>query len=197
MNKLQKGFAGLFVVLGIAIVGFGIVGYSLFKGKPGDVQPENVEIKVSDNQSAAPTATPTPEITLTITPTARPRVATAAKTPTVQITPTVVANTVSNCPYALEGPTGALKVIITSKTDYAILWKRVEMYAQSGCKVLVNKSSDKDERDLHSNSGEVTFSQVPAGPYSVKVRYGDGNWTGMYNIDAVAAQTNNLNIELP
>lgn len=197
MNKLQKGFAVLFVVLGITVVGFGIVGYNLFKGKAGNLQPEEVEIKMVDNEQASPSATLTPGITLTVSPTSRPKVATATKTPTVQTTPTVVATSPSNCPYALEGPTGALKVVITSKTNYTILWKRVEMYAQSGCKVLVNKSSDIDSRDLHSNSGEVTFSQVPAGPYSVKVRYGDGSWTGMYNVDAVAAQTNNLNIELP
>src|SRR3989344_5045161 len=75
--------------------------------------------------------------------------------------------------------------------------KQVEIYAHSGCKALNNKSLDKYDTSAYGDNVEVSFGQVVAGPYSIRVRYSDGKWTGIYNTDVIPGQLVTLNIEIP
>ena len=69
----------------------------------------------------------------------------------------------------------------------------VELHANSGYKVLANKSSDVDTRIARQGSPSITFSQAPPGPYSVKVRYKD-QWTGWHNITVSSAQLTTISV---
>lgn len=146
-----------------------------------------------------PTATLTP--IPTPTPTRKPRpTAAPTKKPTATPTSAPVSSTPS-CPYNTSVPTGAIKVLITSKSTYRTERKIIEIAAQSGCKTIYN-ATDKLTDEIWKNNGELSFSTVAPGPYAIRVGYnfdgyGSENWTGTYNVDAVSGQTVSVNVELP
>jgi hypothetical protein len=120
----------------------------------------------------SPTKTPTP--ILTSIPTSTPKPTTSESTPT-------------SCNYDLVSSTGAVKVNIQAQSGILVGDQTVELQAQSGCKVLANKSTDKDTRIARQGNPSVNFSSVPPGSFSVRVRYKD-LWTNYQNISVNSGQ---------
>ena len=192
----QKGAVSIFIPVGLAIVALGIILVLVVSTREAA---ENKELNVASSPiiTSTPTAKPTPAIASTPKPTLKPTAKLVATTTGTQ-TPTPATPTQPECSaYKFEEPTGAIKVVITSKTHYDITWKQVEIYAHSGCKALNNKSLDKYDTSAYGDNVEVSFGQVVAGPYSIRVRYSDGKWTGIYNTDVIPGQLVTLNIEIP
>jgi len=106
--------------------------------------------------------------------------------PSPTLTPTPASNTSSSV-YNLTSATGAVKVLISAQGGVLVGDQIVELKAQSGAKVLVNKSTDVDTRIARQGTPEVIFSTVPPGPYSVRVKY-KADWGGYFNLNVSSAQ---------
>ncbi|MBN1168645.1 hypothetical protein JXA63_02025 [Candidatus Woesebacteria bacterium] len=128
-----------------------------------------------------PSSTPNESVTTTPKPT-------VTQTPTPTVTPQASSN-----PYDLTSSTGAVKVTISASSGNLVGDQIVELSAQSGYAVLQNMTSEKDTRIARQGSPEVTFSQAPAGPYSVRIQY-KGQWTGSKNIIVNSGQLTTTNV---
>lgn len=115
--------------------------------------------------------------------------------PSSALTPIPVSNIPSSV-YNLTGATGAVKVLISAQSGVLVGDQIVELKAQSGSKVLVNKSTDVDTRIARQGTPEVTFSTVPPGPYSVRVKY-KADWGGYSNINVSSAQQTTTTVTVP
>lgn len=192
---MQKGFIPIIFIIIVAVLGLvSIVVVKKFK----DLKiPEQTVQTTESNNEISPTDSPIP--------TSSPKV---NKIPTLTTIPTQKPSVIptsnpsfsnNSCPYDLTGPTGAIKVDIKPQTGLVVGDQTVELQARSGCKVLDGRSTDKQTMiaraggNGYSSQNSVTYSTVPAGPYSVRIQY-KGQWTEYRNIDAVSTQSRTVEI---
>ena len=187
--KNQKGFVHLILIIAVVVIGIGAITYSAYKNSKVKNQTQvNPEITVSpENQNGqgaenniTTTSSPTPKTTTTPKFTVKP-------TQKLTATPTKSSSSGSSCNYNTSAGTGAVKVNIQAQTGILVGDQIVELQAQSGCKVLVNVSTDKDTRIARQGSPSVDFSSVPAGSYSIRAQY-KGQWTGYQVISVNSGQ---------
>lgn len=184
-----------------AVIVLGGVGYSIFKN--ARIKNESQETSqsapkqggnsqqggIDQNQTPSPNPSPTTKNSPTPTPTTKN---TPTPKPTTRATPTTSPSSYS-CPYNLSVATGAVKVNLRAQSGVLVGDQVVELQANSGCSVLVNKSTDKDTRIARQGSPVVDFSQVPPGPYRVRVKYKD-QWTGYQVVDVSSGQQATITI---
>ena len=187
--KNQKGFVHLILIIAVVVIGLGAITYSAYKNSKVKNQTQvNPEITVSPENQNGQGA----ENNITTIPSPAPKTTTSPKVtakPTQKptTTPTKSSTSGSSCNYNTSAGTGAVKVNIQAQTGILVGDQIVELQAQSGCKVLVNVSTDKDTRIARQGSPSVDFSSVPAGGYSVRARYKD-QWTGYQSINVNSGQ---------
>ena len=188
MNINERGFVHLFIIIAVVIVALGSIGYSIYKnaniGKQIEeitqpTPPQGNEDSQNDSSNNQQT-TVSPTITSTSKPTTKP-------TQKLTATPTNSSSSGSSCNYNTSAGTGAVKVNIQASSGTLVGDQTVELQAQSGCKVLVNMSTDKDTRVARQGSPSVDFSSVPAGSYSIRAQY-KGQWTGYQAISVNSGQ---------
>lgn len=198
VSNSQKGFTPIILVIIIIVLTIlTALAASIFRSQ---IIPGQKSLDVASNSSsiatpsvkASPTllpgATSNAKVNKTPTPTA---VATSKTSPTPTSAPAISDN---SCAYDLSGPTGAVQIIIKPKNGLVVGDQTVELQAKSGCKVLDGRSSDRQTMiaraggNGYSAQNSVTYSSVPAGPYSVRIQY-KGQWTGYSNVDAVPIQS--------
>ncbi len=187
--KNQKGFVHLILIIAVVVIGLGAITYSAYKNSKVKNQTQvNPEITVSPENQNGQGA----ENNITTIPSPAPKTTTSPKVtakPTQKptTTPTKSSTSGSSCNYNTSAGTGAVKVNIQAQTGILVGDQIVELQAQSGCKVLVNVSTDKDTRIARQGSPSVDFSSVPAGSYSIRAQY-KGQWTGYQAISVNSGQ---------
>jgi len=187
MPKLTRGSFAIFVALAVVLLAISGAGYFFYrnyyqKGAGSSTADEETITKTTEEASGD---TYTPQ-TLTSTP--KPT-AKASSTPTT--TPSPIP-TDSICPYNLVKTAGSVKVNIKSQSGEVIGDQTIELVAKSGCKVLVNKSADKETRDTTGGSS-VSFAGVPSGSYTVRSYY-KSQWSDQHAITVNSGQETTVTV---
>lgn len=187
MNKNNKGFVHLLLIVVIAAATISVVGYSMYKNsriKNQEQQAVGITPTEEENNTGLNENALTPTISSKATTTQKPTVKPTSK-PTNTPAPSSASS--SSCSYNLTSATGALKINIQAQSGVLVGDQIVELQAKAGCKVLVNKSADKDTRIARQGSPSADFSSVPPGSYSARISY-KGQWTSFQNVSVNSAQ---------
>ncbi len=182
-SKLNSGIVHLLVLIIPVVLAVIVGGFALSRNTKTDNNIESVTPSPEATLESGNTSTPTSTSKATTSPTKK-------STSTPKASPKATAtssNSGSSNSYNLSVATGAVKVAVKASSGVVVGDQLVEIMAQSGSKVLVNKSSDKDTQVARQGSNTVTFSAVPPGPYTVRAQY-KGQWTGNYNVNVSSGQ---------
>lgn len=132
----------------------------------------------------------------TSTPIPKPGVKTATPKSTTKATATPSSNSSTTCSYNTTGATGAIKIDVRPQSGILLGDQLAQIDAKAGCNVLVGSSTAsytiRSAGGGTSNLNSISISSIPAGSYSIKVRYKD-QWTGSTSINVSSgAQTTSV-----